>query len=393
MSELDTKKERIVLGKFNLNQLLMNSGSGSTPGKPAESSEYKITHISVHDLMPSEDNFYATQQIEELKASVGAFGIKQNLIVAPTEGGKYRVIAGHRRRLAVLALLEEGKAELERVPCMVETDEDELRERLLLITTNSTTRILTDWEKIKQAEELRTILEQIKKRDKIPGRLRDLIASTLDTSAAQVGRMEAIAKHLTPVFQEELKAERVNLSTAYEISGLPPEQQQQVYEEYQERGSVSIKDVREHKQEQAVPDPIPEPKSEEEAQEEEDEPEPPESEQQDDSAEDDYGHELELREPVEVEDVHYDSGPVVIHDLKTLPQFYQAVITGAKPFEVRWNDRGYKVGDILQLWEWSEQTGYTGRSCRKIVTYTLDDPEYVKEGFIIMGWSEGQCVN
>lgn len=236
------------MAKFNLNQLL-GGGKAEDGDGNGGNQEYKITHISVHVLEPSQNNFYSTEQIEELKASIAAFGIKQNLIVKPLEGGKYRVIAGHRRRLAVLSLVEEGKGEFEKVPCIIETGEDELRERLLLITTNSTARQLTDWEKIKQAQELRTLLEQIKKRDKIPGRLRELIASTLDTSPAQVGRMEAIAKNLTPEFKEELKEGRVNMSAAYEISGMPKEQQREVYADYQERGSVSIKNAKEKKHE------------------------------------------------------------------------------------------------------------------------------------------------
>lgn len=236
------------MSKFNLNQLL--SGGTTRSGDQG----YKIAHISVHNLEPSQGNFYSVEQIEELKASIAAFGIKQNLIVKAVADDKYRVIAGHRRRLAVLSLVAEGKLEFEKIPCIVETEEDELRERLLLITTNSTARQLSDWEKIKQAQELRTLLEQIKKRDKIPGRLRELIANTLDTSPAQVGRMEAITKNLTPEFKEELKKGRVNMSTAYEISGMPEEQQQEAYEEYRERGNVSIKDVKEKKKEAKVHD-------------------------------------------------------------------------------------------------------------------------------------------
>ncbi|TDL57866.1 hypothetical protein E2R60_05155 [Paenibacillus dendritiformis] len=236
------------MSKFNLNQLLGGGKTEDGDGRGG-SQDYKITHIPVQKLEPSQDNFYCTEQIEELKASIAAFGIKQNLIVKPIEGGKYRVIAGHRRRLAILSLVEEGKREFEKVPCIIENEEDELREKLLLITTNSTARQLTDWEKIKQAEEMRTILEQIKKRDKIPGRLRDLIASTLDISSTQVARMEAIAKNLTPKFKEELKEGRVNMSTAYELSGLPVEQQQEAYGEYRSTGNVSIKDAKQRKRE------------------------------------------------------------------------------------------------------------------------------------------------
>ncbi|MCY7485788.1 ParB N-terminal domain-containing protein [Paenibacillus alvei] len=237
--------------KFNLNQLL---GGGKTADEDGDSGrqDYKITHIPVHKLVPSEDNFYCTEQIEELKASIAAFGIKQNLIVKPIDGGKYKVIAGHRRRLAILSLVEEGKREFEKVPCIIETEDDELREKLLLITTNSTARQLSDWEKIKQAEEMRTILEQIKKRDKIPGRLRDLVASSLDISATQVARMESISNNLTDAFKTELQNGQVNMSTAYELSGLPVEQQQEAYEEYREKGNVSIQDAKQRKRKKPV---------------------------------------------------------------------------------------------------------------------------------------------
>ncbi|WP_240927189.1 hypothetical protein [Paenibacillus thiaminolyticus] len=95
---------------------------------------------------------------------------------------------------------------------------------------------------------MRAILEQIKKRDKIPGRLRELIASTLDISPTQVARMESISKNLAPEFKAELQEGKVNMSTAYELSGLPAEQQE-VYEEYRDKGNVSIKDAKQRKRE------------------------------------------------------------------------------------------------------------------------------------------------
>lgn len=104
------------MGKFNLNQILNNASrqaaeGGNTPPRPAES---EIKKISVFDLVPSEDNFYSMREIEELKAAIEIAGkVLQNLTVVPLDGGKYKVIAGHRRRLASLALVEDGKPQYE----------------------------------------------------------------------------------------------------------------------------------------------------------------------------------------------------------------------------------------------------------------------------------------
>ena len=68
------------------------------------------------------------------------------------------------------------------------------------------------------------------------------------------------------------------------------------------------------------------------------------------------------------------------HILKTDPEVFEAVWTGAKTFEIRLNDRGFKVGDTLRLRE-TKFTGlqmhmgqpleYTGRELTKTVSHVL----------------------
>lgn len=50
----------------------------------------------------------------------------------------------------------------------------------------------------------------------------------------------------------------------------------------------------------------------------------------------------------------------MIHQLKTLREFWDAVADGSKTFEVRRDDRGFKVGDQLNLVRWYEDEN---RSC------------------------------
>lgn len=71
------------------------------------------------------------------------------------------------------------------------------------------------------------------------------------------------------------------------------------------------------------------------------------------------------------------------HYIKILPEFYKAIKSGEKTFEVRFNDRNYQVYDILHLQEWVNG-GYTGREIEAEVTYLLNDKNYCKKNFVIM---------
>jgi uncharacterized protein YqfB (UPF0267 family) len=52
----------------------------------------------------------------------------------------------------------------------------------------------------------------------------------------------------------------------------------------------------------------------------------------------------------------------VIHNLKCWTEYYQMIEKGLKTFELRKNDRDFRVGDILRLHEWDNHA----------VLYTLD---------------------
>ncbi len=75
------------------------------------------------------------------------------------------------------------------------------------------------------------------------------------------------------------------------------------------------------------------------------------------------------------------------HDLKTWPAYYRGLEEGTKTFEVRYDDRDYKVGDVLSLREWSPELGYTGRAMRRRVSYVLSGDEYagIVEDYVVMG--------
>ncbi len=78
----------------------------------------------------------------------------------------------------------------------------------------------------------------------------------------------------------------------------------------------------------------------------------------------------------------------IIHALKTEPTYFGDIIDGKKAFEIRENDRNFKVGDYLALNELDDsRTGYSGRSVLTRITYIVDDERFCKKGFVVMGFS------
>lgn len=119
---------------FNINDLLNAKSKGAAvqaEGPAEQEQEFKVTMLDVEDLMPSKDNFYSTENIDELAMSIELVGhIEQNLVVKPEAHGKYEVVAGHRRRLAALKLVQEGKEEYRKVPCLIKKESDTIKDKL-----------------------------------------------------------------------------------------------------------------------------------------------------------------------------------------------------------------------------------------------------------------------
>lgn len=79
------------------------------------------------------------------------------------------------------------------------------------------------------------------------------------------------------------------------------------------------------------------------------------------------------------------------HDLKVQPVFFGPLCDGTKPFELRKNDRDYKVGDVLRLREFDPATqSYTGTVCERRVSYVLANAADfgLKDGYAVLGLLE-----
>lgn len=74
----------------------------------------------------------------------------------------------------------------------------------------------------------------------------------------------------------------------------------------------------------------------------------------------------------------------MIHELKTTPEYFDAVSKETKTFEVRKEDRHFHIGDFLALNEF-KNGDYTGRCILVKVTYILNEPQFCKAGYCTMG--------
>jgi hypothetical protein len=100
------------------------------------------------------------------------------------------------------------------------------------------------------------------------------------------------------------------------------------------------------------------------------------------------------------------------HDLKTWPEYFQAIVSHQKNFELRYNDRDYKAGDVLCLLEFDPCKGcrgkgrvsslgylqeippcpdcngaggkYTGRTSTHVVMYMMSGHEALRSGYVIL---------
>ena len=230
------------MGKFNLAALLDDTAVSNLDTMQVQ--EIELDRIREHP-----DNRYAQSDIEELAESIQVIGLQQPLVVVPTADGAYELLAGHRRRGALV------KLERKTAPCIVlDTDLDPALRTLILHWTNTMARggagLTGSCFIAGAAQEIEQALLDLKARGviELPGKLREHVAGLLQISESRLARAQAIDKHLNGAWKGDYQKKRINDSVAYELSQCSPELQCALHEAYKgDPWRLDAKDVKAHK--------------------------------------------------------------------------------------------------------------------------------------------------
>ena len=154
---------------FSINDIL-----GDTKANAPAGQKMQVVMLPATDIEPNPENsIYEIGDVSMLKADIAERGLRSPLEVLPAKGGRYMLIAGHRRWTACRALTAEGVAGFEVLPCVIRQSQGEDDDLIALITSNATARELTDGERLRQYRALKQALERKKAAGALDGRIRD----------------------------------------------------------------------------------------------------------------------------------------------------------------------------------------------------------------------------
>lgn len=191
---------------------------------------FKVEYIDIKNIKRNEKNFYEIVDVEELAEDIKINGLNHNLVVRKIDNDKYELISGERRYTALTKLVEEGNDIFSLVPCKV-IEVNDIDSEIILIQANAQTRELTEVEKLEQVKRLTELYKTKKKNgEKVPGKIREIIANDLKLSPTQVGRYERINNKLIPELKEILENGNLTIANASEFSSLSEENQRIILE-------------------------------------------------------------------------------------------------------------------------------------------------------------------
>ena len=204
--------------------------------------EEQIEYIHIDRLLDDGRNFYELSDLDGLAANIELIGLQQPLRVRPVpeQPECYTIVSGHRRRAAIRKLVDEGREDLTKIPCIVERGQaSEALQELRLIYANSDTRKMSSADIAKQAERIKFLLYQLKEEGvEFPGRMRDHVAEACQISKSKLARLEVIRKGLIPELYAKFESDELVESAAYTMAHFPEDFQQRMLKAFKKMPST-----------------------------------------------------------------------------------------------------------------------------------------------------------
>ena len=213
--------------RFDLGKLLENVPDLGTKRE-------QIEYIRLELIDDDAKNFYATDEIESLARNIATVGLLDPLRIRddPDSEGRYKLVSGHRRRLALNLLVQDDPERWGEVACI----HDQMAfsptmQQLRLIFANSDNRKKSDADISEEAVQTEQLLYKLAEEEgyEFPGRMRDHVAKIVGVSKSKLARLKVIREKLAENWQPDFKKGKLNESVAYELAQMPKAHQSIIF--------------------------------------------------------------------------------------------------------------------------------------------------------------------
>ena len=204
----------------------------------------RIEYIDYDLIDSNEKNFYELSDLQALANSIALDGLQQPLVAttSPVDPSRVLLISGHRRHAAIGMLIhdeESPRPDLRRVPFLRREYQDSDLMELQLILANSTSRVLTSAETMRQAERVEALLYQLKEKGHdFPGKMRAQVAQACQVSESKLARLKVIREGLREHFMKTYQSGALSEQAAYAIARMP-EALQEMLEKRKKSGKLN----------------------------------------------------------------------------------------------------------------------------------------------------------
>ena len=192
------------------------------------SGQDRIEYIDLDLIDGDPGNGYSLADIEQLADNIQTVGLLQPLRLRPGTAGRYVVSSGHRRRLALRRLVQDGDERFRRVPCIVDRDgASPALQELRLLYGNANNRAKTSADLAQEARRVEALLVRLKGEGfQFRGRTRTMVAQLLQVSETRVANAQAIQRGLAePELIDAWKGGELPESLALRLARLDPTEQ------------------------------------------------------------------------------------------------------------------------------------------------------------------------